>query len=239
MAARATERIERKLSSNTTRLTPEEFRSRPDIVGAIPDTQVSEAVEAIMRIGTGNQYRMAELLYVMAIQGRNDYREGWLDAECVLAWVNRRYPNLRTRAQQGHFTDGVGPRPPAPKRLEWRPESVLKRDGRTPDFALRQLLKGVSAALWGRRDADAKSLIVAHLVLNDLRGQRAVHSTQVSASVLAGLRRVDDIGYLRWATVAKNIRGVREFADEVDDLIRAPSHRLIVSKDWRRWARAL
>lgn len=114
----------------------------------------------------------------------------------------------------------------------------MKRNGRTPDFAMRQLQKGIHAALWGRQDAAAKSLMIAHLVLNNIRGQRMVHSTQISAAVLSGLRRLDDIGYLRWAVIAKNIRGVREFATEANDLLLAPSPRLVVTKDWRRWAKA-
>lgn len=52
------------------------------------------------------------------------------------------------------------------------------------------------------------------------------------------LRRIDDIGYLRWATIVKDIRGIREFANEATDLIQVPFPRLEVTKDWRHWARA-
>ncbi|QOT19814.1 ATP cone domain-containing protein [Paenarthrobacter sp. YJN-5] len=234
----AIRRIERNLPEARTHLTEEEYRKHKLIVGALPDTVISDAVEAELAERGGGSFRMAELLYAMAIHGRNDNRPGWPDAAAVMAWVHERYSDIHAENQRGHFTHQPWPRLAAPRRLDWRPETVLKRDGRRPAFAIKQLRKGIHAALWGRADADAKALMIAHLVLSDLRGQRIVQSTQISHSVLLNLRRVDDIGYLRWATIVKNIRGIREFANEATDLINAPSPRLHVTKDWRHWARA-
>lgn len=231
-------RIERKLTDVPTQLSEAEFRGHPGIVGAIPDAVISDAVEDVLRDRDGSQFRVAELLYAMAIHGRNDNRPGWPDATAVMAWVRQRHPEVAPTLQKGHTTDQLWPRLAAPRRMDWRPETVMKRDGRTPDFAIKQLRKGIHAALWGRQDAEAKALMIAHLVLSDIRGQRTVQSTQISAAVLAHLRRVDDVGYLRWATIVKNIAGIREFADEAHDLIHAPSPRLLVTKDWRRWGRA-
>lgn len=233
----AIRRIERGLPRTRTRLTEEEYRKHKLLVGALPDTVISDAVEAELSDGDGGSFRVATLLYAMAIHGRNDNRPGWSDASAVMAWVQQRYPDVHAQSQRGHGRVHPWPRLAAPRRLDWRPETILKRDGRRPSFAIKQLRKGVHAALWGREDADAKALIVAHLVLSDLRGQRIVQSTQVSHSVLVHLRRIDDIGYLRWATIVKNIRGIGEFAIEAADLIYAPSPRLVVTKDWRHWAR--
>ncbi|MBM7826602.1 ATP cone domain-containing protein [Microbacterium aurum] len=230
--------IERQLPELPTRLSAEEFRRHPSIVGAIPDAAISEAVERVLRNRDGAPYRVAELLYAMAIHGRNDNRPGWPGALAVLNWLQARHPGVQPSQQRGQVADQHWPRLAVPHRMDWRPEKVMKRDERTPDFEIRQLRKGVHAALWGRQDADAKALMIAHLVLSDIRGQRIVQSTQISASVLAHLRRVDDVGYLRWATIVKKIRGIREFADEAADLIHAPSPRLLVTQNWRRWARA-
>lgn len=234
----AISRIERNLPKVRTHLTEEEYRKHKLIVGAIPDNVISEAVESELRDRDGGSFRMAELLYAMAIHGRNDNRPGWPDAEAVIAWLHERYPDIHPQAQQRHMADPPWPRLAAPRRLEWRPETVLKRDGQRPSFAIKQLRKGVHAVLWGREDSDAKALMTAHLVLSDIRGQRTVQSTQISHSVLMHLRRIDDIGYLRWATIVKNIRDIREFANEATDLIHVPSPRLHVTKDWRHWARA-
>ena len=57
--------------------------------------------------------------------------------------------------------------------------------------------------------------------------RRKVLSAQLSAGVTSTLRRVDDIAYLRWATVAKNFQSVREIADEAHDLVVRPSPRLV------------
>lgn len=236
---RAILRLEKVVPSLQTRLTEAEFRSRPDIVGAIPDTLISEAVEEVLRRGSGSNFRLAELLYVMAIRGRDDYRRGWSGASDVLDWIRKRYEGVEVRSQKGRLIDQPRVRLPSPHRAEWRPETVLKRDGRAPDFALRQLQKGVRAALWGRRDADAKALMVTHLVLGEIRGQRIVQSSQISSAVLSGLRRIDDIGYLRWAAIIKNIRSVRQLANEAMDVLDSPSPPLQVTSHWRQRARAL
>lgn len=230
-------RIERNLPEVRTHLTEEEYRKHKLIVGAIPDNVISDAVESELRDRDGGNFRMAELLYAMAIHGRNDNRPGWPDADAVMAWLRDRYPDIRPQVQRGHVSDIRWPRLAAPRRLEWRPETVLKRDGQRSAFAIRQLRKGVHAVLWGREDSDAKALMTAHLVLSDIRGQRVVQSTQISHSVLMHLRRIDDIGYLRWATIVKNIRSIREFANEARDLIDVPFPRVPVTKDWRHWAR--
>jgi transcriptional regulator NrdR family protein len=234
----AIRRIERNLPEVRTHLTEEEYRRHKLIVGAIPDTVISDAVESELRERDGGSFRMAELLYAMAIHGRNDNRPGWPDAVAVNAWVQERHPDIHPQVQRGQVSEQPWPRLAAPRRLEWRPETVLKRDGQRPAFSIKQLRKGVHAALWGREDADAKALMVAHLVLSDIRGQRIVRSTQISHSVLIHLRRIDDIGYLRWATIVKNIRGIREFANEATDLIHMPFPPVQVTKDWRHWARA-
>ncbi|MGV8880844.1 MAG: ATP cone domain-containing protein [Rhodoglobus sp.] len=232
-------RLEKVIPSLQTRLTEAEFRSRPDIVGAIPDTLISEAVEEVLRRRAGSSFRLAELLYVMAIRGRDDYRKGWSGASDVLNWIRTRYEGVEVQSQKGRFIDQPRLRLPSPHRAEWRPETVLKRDGRVPDFAIRQLQKSIRAALWGRRDANAKALMVAHLVLGEIRGQRIVQSSQISSAVLSGLRRIDDIGYLRWAAIIKNMRSVRQLANEAIDLIDSPSPALQVTNYWRQRARSL
>jgi transcriptional regulator NrdR family protein len=235
---RVIRRIDRELPTTRTRLTAEEFRRHTAIVGAIPDVTISNAVEEELRSGDGGSFRVAELLYVMAIHGRNDNREGWADAKSVMSWVRQRYPGISPRPQRGRRGEQGAPSLAAPRRMMWRPEAVMKREGTRPPFRVRQLQKGIQAALWGREDAEAKAMMVAHLVLSDIRSQRVVQSTQLSASVLTHLRRVDDIGYLRWSTIVKNIRGVEELTEETADLIHIPSPRLRVTKDWRRWARS-
>lgn len=62
-------------------------------------------------------------------------------------------------------------------------------------------------------------------------GQRVVLTEQLAASVLECLRRVDDIAYLRWASIAKRMNSVRDFRDEALGLIEQPSPQLAFDPD--------
>ena len=84
----------------------------------------------------------------------------------------------------------------------------------------------IRKAMMGRPDAEAKSKWVARWVLQSIGGQPTILTTQLAAGVLQCLRRVDDIAYLRWATVAKSFDNVTLFADEAMALLTDPSPRL-------------
>ena len=68
------------------------------------------------------------------------------------------------------------------------------------------------------REATSSSKVIGEWVLWGLAGQDEIASTQLAVGVLDCLRRVDDIAYLRWACVAKNIDSVTVFRDEARGL---------------------
>lgn len=216
--------LEQQLTHRNLTLTSAEIRIRPDIVGAIPDELISTTVEEVLRHGRGRSYRMAELLYVTAVRGRADYREGWSGAKDVLTWIQDRYAHVQVPSLQKGFVVGE---PEGVARTSWRPQTVLKRRHHPVPFDTHQFHKSLLGALHGREHATAKATKVVHHVLGEIQGQRVIHSSQLASSALTSLRRVDDIAYLRWATVVKGITSVRAFTDEVADLIQHPSPPLL------------
>lgn len=103
----------------------------------------------------------------------------------------------------------------------WSEESRLLRR-----FDLDQFEGSIRKAMMGRPDSEAKSKAVARWVLQSIGGQPIVLTTQLAAGVLQCLRRVDDIAYLRWATVAKSFDNVTVFAEEAMALLTDPSPKL-------------
>lgn len=225
---RAVRLIERDLRSLDLALTPEERRGRPDILGAIPDFVITDQIGAVLHEGQGRRYRMAELLYVMAVKGRTDYRSGWADAWDVIQWIRERHERIRMPRQQAGLST---PEVVFVRQTSWRPEKVLKRRTRNLEapFDTQQFRQSINAALHGREDAGRKATLVVNHVLSQLEGQRIVHSAQLASGVLTALRGVDDVAYLRWATIEKRISSVRPFAEEAADLIYARSPHL----DWQ------
>lgn len=115
--------------------------------------------------------------------------------------------------------------------------SMIKRSGDIRAFGTDQFVNSIGMALVGRHELKVRAALVAAWVLMTLGGQRRVLTSQLSAAVTATLRRVDDIAYLRWATIAKKFTSVREIANEAHDLVVAPSVRLVF--DSRAVPRAL
>lgn len=217
-------RLERNLPRYSTELAPAEREKFPQLRAVIDDTTIADIVEEEM---TASTMRMQRVLYALSIRGRQDRqgrqgRAGWADAADVLVWLRTAYPKLQI--------DAVPPAVPR-RRVEWTllnepvlPEHVVKKDGRSPaTFHRDQFVKGIAKACIGRRDAEQLSMLVAQQVLTDLSGQRTVRSSQLGVGVLNSLRHLDDISYLRWATILKKISTVTEFAREAGELVSFPS----------------
>jgi hypothetical protein len=94
-------------------------------------------------------------------------------------------------------------------------------------FIRDKLVTAVAGALAGRglNEDEATENVVAW-VLWTLAGQEVVLSSQIGAAVAECLRRVDDIAYLRWVIVAKELR-VTSIQREVAGMVNYPSKALL------------
>lgn len=97
---------------------------------------------------------------------------------------------------------------------------VLKRDGRREDFDRDKLVRAVRAACHKRPvDAEQIAMLVEDL-LDALEAQfeRELPSRAIGEGVMQRLRNVDQVAYVRFASVYKEFRDVAEFVDEVSSL---------------------
>ncbi|HEV2360586.1 MAG TPA: transcriptional regulator NrdR [Acidimicrobiales bacterium] len=103
--------------------------------------------------------------------------------------------------------------------LERRDESVLfvlKRSGQREPFSRKKLIAGVKAATKNRPVAEEAIEALAAAVEEGLRSTGPeVSSEQVGLAVLDHLRDVDEVGYLRFASVYKGFEGAHDFQREV------------------------
>jgi transcriptional repressor NrdR len=93
--------------------------------------------------------------------------------------------------------------------------TVRKRDGRSEAFDPRKVRRGIERALADR--AVPSGTIDA--IVNRAEGLFSAGTGTVTASdigdvVLAGLREVDEVAYLRFASVYKEFQGARDFERE-------------------------
>jgi transcriptional repressor NrdR len=101
---------------------------------------------------------------------------------------------------------------------------VIKRDGRREDFDREKLSRAVRAACHKRPvDAEQVAMLVED-VMDALEAQfeKEVPSRAIGEGVMQRLRTVDQVAYVRFASVYKEFRDVAEFVDEISLLGREP-----------------
>jgi transcriptional repressor NrdR len=108
---------------------------------------------------------------------------------------------------------------------------IVKRSGEREPFAASKLMQGVQSAAKGRPIADGAIEALAEAVEDRLRAAGGdVTSTDVGLAVLNELRLLDDVAYMRFASVYKNFDGVEDFRRELQMLAKATAPKLSRSR---------
>lgn len=96
---------------------------------------------------------------------------------------------------------------------------VRKRSGTVAPFSREKVLSGMLRAAKGRV-APAELEVAAEAVERSLRelGSREIVSEQVGLQVLAQLRDLDPVAYVRFASVYKDFQGPEDFEKELHSL---------------------
>ncbi|HEY7470469.1 MAG TPA: transcriptional regulator NrdR [Acidimicrobiia bacterium] len=93
---------------------------------------------------------------------------------------------------------------------------VRKRNGRLEPFSAAKLAAGISAALADRPISGSAIERLVEEVEGSLRSQGAqVSSEDIGLEVLERLRSLDEVGYLRFASVYKEFQDAADFEKEV------------------------
>ncbi|ORI12091.1 transcriptional regulator NrdR [Rhodococcus sp. 1163] len=98
--------------------------------------------------------------------------------------------------------------------------AVVKRSGVTEPFSREKVVRGVRRACQGRDvDNDALNLL-AQQVEDAVRasGSAEIPSNEVGLAILGPLRDLDEVAYLRFASVYKSFSSAEDFEKEIQDL---------------------
>jgi transcriptional repressor NrdR len=108
------------------------------------------------------------------------------------------------------------------ERVEEVPLVVVKRSGEREPFDREKVLAGVRAAAKNRPIDDERFVELVSAVEDSLRlDGPEVPSTRVGMAVLERLRDVDQVAYVRFASVYKEFDDPADFEREVDLLTKA------------------
>jgi transcriptional repressor NrdR len=97
---------------------------------------------------------------------------------------------------------------------------VTKRDGRREGFDREKLLRAIRAACH-KRPVDLEQItMMVDDVIDALEAQyeREIPSRAIGEEVMRHLRRIDQVAYVRFASVYKEFRDVAEFMEEISNL---------------------
>ncbi len=101
------------------------------------------------------------------------------------------------------------------ERLEEVPITVVKRSGGREPFDRAKIVVGVRLAATGRPVTPEQLDLLAADVEDAVRLEGAeVSSDLIGAAVLQGLRKLDEVAYLRFASVHKSFDDVEDFQRE-------------------------
>jgi transcriptional repressor NrdR len=106
------------------------------------------------------------------------------------------------------------------ERLEAVALTVVKRDGAKEPFDLQKVVAGVIKAVKNRPVTEEQAVQLAKRAEEKLRRKGPVVTTQeVGLEVLALLRRLDDVAYLRFASVYREFQELTDFERELGILL--------------------
>ena len=109
------------------------------------------------------------------------------------------------------------------ERIDEIPYMVVKKDGRREKFDRQKILAGLLKACEKRPVPMSKlealvNEIEAHVAESPDRERPA---TELGELVMKSLKKLDKVAYVRFASVYLDFKDVREFMDELKDLLKA------------------
>lgn len=109
------------------------------------------------------------------------------------------------------------------ERLEYPPLWIIKKDGRREAFDRSKVLNGVLRACEKRPVPMAEIERLVDDVERELRNsfEKEIPSVTVGELVMERLRQLDGVAYVRFASVYREFKDVKEFRDQLEQLLKS------------------
>jgi transcriptional repressor NrdR len=106
------------------------------------------------------------------------------------------------------------------ERVQLRELVVIKRNGRRVPFDRDKLIRSLSISLRKRPVEPERVEQLVSKIVRELEsmGESEISSEIVGEAVMEALRQLDDVAYVRFASVYRNFREAKDFADVLGEL---------------------
>ncbi|AKC87267.1 transcriptional regulator NrdR [Pseudoxanthomonas suwonensis] len=106
--------------------------------------------------------------------------------------------------------------------VELKLPAIIKSDGRREQFDAKKLRLGFDRALQKRPVSEEQIEAAVRAVVHGVRmsGERELPSRRIGEFVMDELRKLDHVGYVRFASVYRSFEDVADFREEIEKLER-------------------
>jgi len=106
------------------------------------------------------------------------------------------------------------------ERIEFVPIAVIKRNGDRESFDRSKILRGITRACekTGIQTVQLEALVDEIEADLQQRSVREVESNEIGELVLKSLQRLNEVAYVRFASVYRQFQGIRDFAEALNHL---------------------
>jgi transcriptional repressor NrdR len=113
------------------------------------------------------------------------------------------------------------------ERIEEELPLVVKRDGRREAFDRQKVLSGILKACEKRPISYAAIEKVVDNLETEFQssGEKEISSVEIGGRVMGELLKLDDVAYVRFASVYRQFKDLSQFVEEIKTLITEPTDR--------------
>jgi len=106
------------------------------------------------------------------------------------------------------------------ERVQLRELVVLKSSGRRAPFDRDKLMRSISIALRKRNvDPERVEQMISGIVRRlEASGENEIESSKIGEMAMEALAQLDDVAFVRYASVYKNFREAKDFGQFLDEL---------------------
>lgn len=95
--------------------------------------------------------------------------------------------------------------------------SVVKKDGTRQEFDREKIRNGINKACWKRKITTEEQDVLIEKVIAGIEADydSEVPSEEIGVRVMKGLKKLDEVAYVRFASVYREFRDIEQFINEI------------------------
>lgn len=107
------------------------------------------------------------------------------------------------------------------EKIENLPLLVIKKDGTREPFDREKLMSGIMKSCQKRpvTTTQIESLVSSIEIQTQNSLKREISSREIGEMVMEGLKRIDEVAYVRFASVYRQFRDVNSFLEELNQML--------------------